>query len=150
MTRNLLKISMLLILILLISAGCSKDSTEPDHTHADAEGLTLTLNGVEVVRIEEGAITGGISVSAGTETALISLQFLDHDGDEFVPDDEDYSLGYSFANGDIAEWEQHSEDGKYRFHVVGKAAGSTTLTLELLHGDHADYQSPPIPITVTQ
>ena len=65
-----------------------------------------------------------------------------------VPDGADYSLGQSIADDSIAEFEQHDQDGMYRFHIVGKTAGATTLTLQLLHGDHADFEAPPIPITV--
>ena len=148
--KSTYKLSLISIFILLISfsTSCSKSSTEPMEEHADAEGLTLTLNGSEVVRVDEGSVTGSISIPVGTETARITLHFLDHDGEEFTPDDPDFSLGHSFSNNGIIELKQDAGDGTFNFHLDGIATGTTTLTLELLHGDHPDFQSPPITIVV--
>ena len=137
------------VALFLLFQACSSSTSVEEEEHADAEGLTLTVNGVEIVRVEEGAATGEITVEAGEETALITLRFLDHDGDEFQPTDEEFALDVAIGDESIAEFEQHDEDGKWAFHIHGEAAGSTEATFSLLHGDHADFESAPVTITVT-
>jgi len=58
-------------------------------------------------------------------------------------------LGWSVTDGSIAEVEQHSEDGKWNFHIKGKKLGTTAIEIKIMHGDHADFVSKPIPIEVT-
>ncbi len=48
-----------------------------------------------------------------------------------------------------AEEEHEEEDAQWRFEVVGLKAGTTQITLQLLHGDHPDFTAAlPIPVTV--
>lgn len=48
------------------------------------------------------------------------------------------------------EHEEHGEeDARWRFEVIGLKAGTTQITLQLLHGDHPDFTAAlPIPVTV--
>lgn len=138
-------------LLLSLMAGCDGNPVDDDdHDHAEVEGLALILNGVEIYRVLEGVVsctpaTCGVTVAEGQETALITVEFLDHDGDEIHADDldDDFSLGHVIADASIAEFEQHAGDGKWSFHVHGEAAGQTRMQLQLLHVGHADFTTPP-------
>ncbi len=139
----------------LIVWGCEKNPVDDDHdhndAHAEAVGLVITQSGTEIVRYESGVVTGQITVKAGEETPLLSVKFIDeHDGDLFTPEEDHYSFDWMIADESIAELEQYDENGKWRFHIHGKTAGNTTIEIKIMHDDHADFVSLPIPIEVTQ
>lgn len=149
------RLFMVLFALSIIVLGCEKnpvdDDHDHDHDHAEAVGLVITQSGAEIVRYENGTVTGEITVKAGEETPLLSVKFIDeHDGDLFTPEEDHYSLGWTIADEAIAELEQHDEDGKWKFHIHGKSAGNTTIEIKIMHEDHADFVSLPIPIQVTQ
>jgi hypothetical protein len=135
----------------LAACGDDDNPVDSDHDeHAEAVGLVITDSGAEIVRDERGTVTGEIEVGVERETTLLSVRFLAEDGDLFVPEDDHYSLGFEIADESIAEIEWHEEDGKWAFHVVGHAAGETTIRLKIMHDDHADFVSRPLEIHVTE
>lgn len=142
-------------------AACDSNPIEDDddheHTLSDIYRLELVMNGQEIVVIEENELTGGdpgrIVVEEGEETPLISLEAFDEDGDEIHLDelDDEYFLEAGIEDETIAEFEQHEEDGRWAFHIHGRAAGATTLELDLMHNPdnpHSDYTTPEIPVEV--
>lgn len=137
--------------LIILTAGCSKDSTSPDddEDHFEAVGLTLRQNGVDIVSFENGAVTGEIEVEEGLTTTLISVRFLKDDGTEGVPDDDEISLGLNIADESIASIVQHAGED-WSFHIKGESHGHTDLTISILHGDHADFESAPIEIHVEE
>lgn len=140
----------LLVLAVLFLAACDSNSVDDhDDEHGDAEGLVLRANGQQIVEVKEGVATGKITVQAGDESPLIIVEFQDHDGHEVHAEDlgAEFSLGHSFGDTSIAGWEQH-EGEKWEFHVLGLSEGTTTLELELLHNDHADFRTPAITVEV--
>ena len=136
--------------LILISSACSNSTSSDDHEHADAEGFILKLNGQEIVRQDPGGtLTGEIEIEPGEETDLITIYFLDDDGDEFQPEEDEYSLGYEFDEDGIVEFEQHDEDGKWSFHLHAEnIEDHTELTLKLLHGSHSDFTTQDIHVHV--
>ena len=136
-------------------ASCGDDNpVDPDHNdevHAEALGLILRTSGQEIVRYENGQVTGEIEVGHGKETPLLTVRFIAEDGDLFTPDlDEGFSLAFAIADTSIAAVEQHQEDGPWAFHIVGIEEGQTTLALKINHGDHADFVSKTIAIHVEE
>ena len=139
----------LLVLSALILSNC-KNSVSDDHDHEDPEGYVLRMNGSAIVtQNPEEDVTGEVTVAAGEETSLITIVYLDHDGDEIDLDD-DYTIEVTFTADGIAEFEQHDEDGNWSFHIHGEAAGSTTMLITLMHGDHSHFTSQAIPVVVTE
>lgn len=130
--------------------GCSNPASSEEEHHDEAVGAILKMNGQEIVRSDESGVTGQIEVNAGEETTLISIFFLADDGDEFQPDEPEFSLNWTGIDTSIAEVEQHTEDGKWSFHVVGKAQDSTSVVFQLFHDieDHSDFNTLPIPVVV--
>lgn len=138
------------LLISFLFVGCKSDNPiEPgDDDHLEVVGLFLRLDGVRIVTVQNGQVSGEVELREGVMTSLVSIRFLDEDGDDRVPDGDDFRLEWEIADANIAGIVQHEEDGKWRFHFVGKEAGETTVTFRLMHVDHADFVSPPIPIHV--
>ncbi len=139
-----------LIMLVVLAVGCSEDSTAPDDDHHfEAIGLTLRQNGVDIVSYENGAVTGEIEVEEGLTTTLISVRFLLEDGTEGIPEDDEFSLRLNIEDESIASIVQHAGED-WSFHIKGESHGHTDLTISVLHGDHADFESAPIEIHVEE
>lgn len=142
----------LLLSLTVLAIGCSNPAGDDDdhEEHLHAEGAVLKMSGAEIVRIEEGEVkSGNIEVNSGEETALITIYFLDENGDEFQPE-HDYELRWDQIDTAVAEIEQHEEDGKWSFHVVGVESGETSVRFRMWHTEegHSDFDTPAIPIIV--
>lgn len=137
------------ILVTGLFAACS-NSTSSDHDHhAEAEGFILTMSGQVVVQQLPGqTLTGEFELEPGEETPLITIAFLDDDGDQFVPEGDEYSLKATFDDEGIVEFEQHAGDGKWSFHLHAEAVGHTDMTLQLFHNDHSDFNTQKIHVHV--
>lgn len=136
-------------LIIFLLAGCSNPASSDDEEHnEDAVGAVLKMNGEEIVRYEDGQISGSIEVNEGEETPLITIYFLDDEGHEFQPEDSEYSLRWKDIDTTVVEVEQHDEDGRWRFHILGNSQGSTTATFQLYHGSHSDFDLENVTINV--
>ena len=140
----------LLLFVALFAVTCDNSTSADDDDHADAEGFRLVMNGSTLVeRVPGGTLSSGIDLQPGEETALITIWFLDDDGDQFHPEGDEYSLGYQFDDQGVVEFEQHTEDGKWSFHLHAEdAENHTDLTLMLMHNDHSDFNTDKIHIHV--
>jgi hypothetical protein len=141
------------ILFALLVAGtvtaCSNSVSDDHDDHSEPEGFRLKMNGQTIVeQLPEGQVTGEIEIAPGEETDLISIVFIAHDGDEFTPEEDEYSLGFEFETDGIAEFEQHDEDGKWSFHIHGESEGVTDLRLMLMHNSHSDFSTQDIHVHV--
>lgn len=139
-----------LILLVSVTAACSNSTSGDDHDeHSEPEGFVLVMNGTEIVKQDPGSsVSGEFELGLGDETDLITVHFLDADGDRFQPEEDEYSLGYEFEDQGIAEFEQHAEDGKWSFHLHAEAEGITDLRLMLMHSGHSDFTTQDIHVHV--
>lgn len=144
------KTALYVLLLTGLFAACSNStSSDDDDHHSEPAGFVLKLNGQNVVtQLPEGTVTGEFELEPGDETALITIFFLDEDGDEFQPDEPEYSLNAEFEDEGIAEFEQHAEDGKWSFHIHAEAEGITEMTLMLMHNGHSDFDTQGIHVHV--
>jgi len=129
--------------------ACSSNPVdEDDHDHAEAEGLVLEINGVNVVTVSQGNVSGQITVANGASTGHISVEFLDHSGQHLHMDElgAEFSMSWTIVDISIVDVEQVS---RWVIRIRGKATGSTSIELMLNHGEHADFRTPPIPVEVT-
>ncbi len=146
--------TVLIVSFSLAITSCSNPAGTGEEEHLVPVGAVLFLNGQEIARSENetGNVEGNITVPAGEETALITIRFIAEDGELFQPQSPEFSLGFGEEiDTSIAEVEQHAEDGKWRFHIVGISEGETELVLQLQHGEdlHSDFATLPVPIIVT-
>lgn len=141
--------TILIISILLIS--CSNPTDSDDHEHDIAEGFRLNLSGTTVIeQLPDDDPTGSLNLISGEETGLLTVYFLNHDGDEFQPDEEEYSLDYTFDDEGIVEFEQHEKDGAWSFHLHAEAVGTTNMAIIMMHGGHSDFTSGKFQIQVNE
>lgn len=148
------KVSFLAILLpvfvslIFILAGCNNpvDSEEEEHPHSD--GAVFKMNGEEIIHYENQEATGSIEVAEGEETPPITVYFLDEDGEEFQPDEPEYSLTWRDIDTSVAEINQQDVDDKWSFRVQGISQGSTSVTFELDHNGHPDFTISDITIHV--
>ena len=147
--------------------------------HADADGFVLNVDGVEVYRQFQGTETGGITVGVGEEIEVhveflnpagaLFTPGPEGEEEEAHEHDEEEAFALSLTGYDTAiaevhlhgeeDAEEHGEEDaedahgeheeEWTFEVVGVKAGTTHITLQLLHGEHADFTAAlPVPITV--
>ena len=152
------------IIVGLVVISCDDDSNPAaPEGHIDAEGFALEIDGTEVYRQFEGAITGDLTLAVN-ETLELSIHFLDHDGNEIEHEDEEGEedeLVFEIVDMNVisVESENHEDEGDHDhdhgdehhelgFELIGLSSGSTTFTLSLMHDGHADFVSLPISVTV--
>lgn len=146
-TRKLMSRAALVLAATLALGACDDDSTGPDdHDHDEAAGLVvLGANDAVVVSVNAARqVTGSLTVAAGADQEL-EVWFVAEDGDRFQPDGDEHTLDITVANEAVADLHAHGD----HLHLEGLAAGNTTVVFSILHGNHSDYDSPAIPITVT-
>lgn len=141
-----------LLLLALFAAACDSNPVEEDHDdHAEVEGMILTADGTELYHARGTESSGRITVAAGSTTDLITVQFLDHDGDPIHTEDLDagFSFGWEVTGADLIDVVPEA-GGAYAFRLQGRTAGSTTLKVGLKHaGEHFDF-SREVPVDVTE
>jgi len=136
---------------LLAMGACLENPVEP-HPHEEPEGMNLEVGGVVVVTVDEhGDVDGSLTVAAGQESDVITITFVDHDGDPI--DTDDYYVEVESADEGIVQFLQDGP-GAFTGRLRGIAPGSTTLEFRLMHGSvgtgHLEFRSPPIPVTVLE
>lgn len=137
------------VLGLFVLSACSNSTSAEEEEHSDPEGFVLTMNGADLVtQAPGGTISGEIELAPGEESDLITIWFLDDDGDRFQPDEPEFSLGFEFEEEGIAEFEQHAEDGLWSFHIHAETAGITDMRLKLMHNGHSDFTTQDIHVHV--
>lgn len=134
-------------------AACSDDPTMPADDHAEPVRVEIRAAGQVLASATPTSATGTLVVAAGVETMHLDVVFVAEDGDDIVPDDEEF-LEVVVGNGSVAEWEQDTP-GEFGGHLHGDAVGTTTLTFRLMHGAvgsssaHADFISAQVPVEVS-
>jgi hypothetical protein len=135
----------------LLLAGCSNPAGNDDNDHEEhpeAFGMELIMNGETLVRYFDGEASNRINIEAGEETSLITARFLDEDGERIEEEylDDETSLGWEVEDEEVLEVEQHDDDGKWNFHLMGVSSGTTKIKFQLLHGEgssaHPDFETP--------
>ena len=143
----------IITLVLILVAGCSKDSNplkekETDHDHAEAAGFQI-LNGSDLaVKYELGVVTGTFTLQVNQTSPVYTIRFIAEDGDLFTPEGDAYTFAWEIANTNIAEMIYAAADGKWQFKMQGKSHGTTTIILKINHNDHADFVGLPVTINV--
>ena len=165
---------LLLLAFVVLFTACGADDNPvdgDDQEHADADGFILKVDGNEIYRQFQGTHEGSITLKVGEELDVLAM-FLDHDGDEFLPEgaeeedeehdrdeEEVFALSISEFDSSIIEVHLYEDEGedhedelaeKFTFGVKGLKAGETGVKFQLLHGDHPDFTGAlSIPVTVT-
>lgn len=154
MTAGLLKrfvTPMILSSLMAMAAGCD-DPLEPEE-HPEAGGVVIFAAGTQTVLTRsvgrEAAFDNQIIVPLGGALE-VEVMFLNEDDPTnlaaaFLPDeDEGQSLRVTIDNEAVASFDSHGDHGDFE----GLAAGTTTATVDLMHGGHSDFSSGDLTIVV--
>ena len=138
--------------------SCSDDPISPQSEHFEAIGMVILQSGATVLDYY------GPDYGAGDQTAYLdtlyasqglnphwNVRFYNEDGDLVDPPEDDKWFSAEFANPDLAElWWHEGEEGEFEFHIRGNQAGQTTVEFKIMHIDHADFTTLPIPLVVDE
>ncbi|HSL90823.1 MAG TPA: hypothetical protein VK870_16085 [Ignavibacteriaceae bacterium] len=127
-------------------------AVEHDTTaHGEPVGLKLydEDTGTLLVTVKEDmSVVGTLIVAAGQTTDHIEVKFFDANDREFQPDATDHSINVISANSGIALITGLDPAEPYAFKVQGISAGSTTLSIELLHNSMVEEIFSNIPVII--
>lgn len=118
---------------------------EHGEEHAEAEGMILRRDGIDLVRVWQGTVAGQLEVAAGGETLPIDVIFLDEDEDEFTPHGEEHSLDVHVDDDALVS---RTMTGAWQFTLAGIAEGQTNLDFTILHDGHDDFSAADIPVVI--
>ena len=82
------RFTLLLLAFGVLLAACGEDDNpvaDSESEHADADGFVLKVDGNQIYRQFQGTHEGSITLKVGEELDVLTM-FLDHDGDEFLPE----------------------------------------------------------------
>lgn len=142
-----------LVLCAAIGIAACRSSTAPER-HVRPSGVVVLADGAEVVRAVSGSTpTGSFTVAEGGQSPLLTVTFLDAQGNEITPP-EDYHLELRFANPAIASFVADDTPYTFRGRIQGLQAGTTTVQMRFMHGPpghvatHAEFTSAAIQVLV--
>jgi hypothetical protein len=142
------------IVLLTLIAGCKDEESPitPPADHFQPEGLMLRAEGDTVLYYFQGAVRPGDTIKAPAGNNLsphFTLTFLNAAGEVISPPSTStHHLGWTIGLNNVAEVYRDPGD-EWNFHVRGKDSGYTTITLRVLHGDHADFTTQALPLHVS-
>lgn len=147
-----------LAIALMASALAACENPVSHEDHAEPEGIVIRAGATELVRVEgigaTGQASGLLSIAAGGETPLLTVSFIDHDGEDLTLDPDEYWIDAESADSATATWQGTVAEG-FTGRVAGHAIGATTLSFQLHHGaaggGHAEEGGGPfrVPVSVT-
>jgi len=141
--------------VLLIAGIVSCDDNPVDndsnHDHAEAEAM-LVLHDTDTLLFQhedDGILAEqSLTLTAGRTSEEIEVKFQAHDGGFFQPEEEHFSIETTIDDPGIAL--VITGTPRWSFTVEAIAPGSTTLSVKLMHGTHADFTGQDIPVQVTE
>ena len=136
--------------------SCSEDDPiTPQSPHFSADGLMILDESFSdtVLYLFQGVFKPGfdtLKVPYGTISPHWQVFFLNSSGVRVdPPSGSENNSDYVIGNSAIAQvYLDDPVNEKWAFHLRGITVGNTTLVIKILHVDHADFTTPPIPVTV--
>jgi hypothetical protein len=146
-------IRFLIVLIVSVTLFSACEDTHDDD-HMDIVGLEIRLDGQAIVtqarNPQSGQIevNGTIDVLSGETTPMLTVVFIDPDGDALQITDSDFSIGINPTNTASITINHDASQARWGFTVEGKQAGNEVIQISLFHGTHADFESRSITVQV--
>ena len=132
------RVTFVLLAFVVLFAACGEDDNpiiddghdhEDEPFHADADGFVLKVDGNQIYRQFEGEHEGSITLKVGEELE-VAAAFLDHDGDEFLPE-----------NPEEEDEHDHDHDEEEVFALALSAFDSSIIKIHLHeHEDEHDHE----------
>ncbi len=97
----------------------------------------------------EGEATEALTVAVGDTTDHVATFFFDEDDVEFQPEAPDHTLGIAVADTSLLAIDPPVAPEYWAFRLIGKKAGTTTITLSIIHDGEAEDEFAPISVAIT-
>ena len=122
--------------------------------HGEPAGLRLKEEDSGEVLVEapvagEGTASDALSVAVGDTTDHIATFFFDEDDVEFQPEAPDHTLGIAVADTSLLAIDPPAAPEYWAFRLIGKKAGTTTITLSILHDGEEEEEFAPVSVAIT-
>lgn len=146
-------VSFLIVLIASLTLLSACEETH-DHDHMDVVGLEIRLDGQTIVtqarnpQTGQIEVTGTIDVESGETTPMLTVVFIDPDGDVLQITDSDFSINVNPTSTTVMNVHHDASLARWGFTVEGKQEGDEVIQVSLYHGTHADFESRPITVQV--
>lgn len=95
--------------------------------------LTDEESGNLLVTVNDTEVTGSVSVTAGTTTDHMEVEFFDEQGVHFSPEVPPHALLVEIADTTVASVDGLEEKEPWAFAIKGLKTGSTQVTINILH-----------------
>ena len=143
MTQGIKLLTFALVVTLSLS-GCK---TAHDDDHLDIGSFRIISNGVVLAEQNGTNVTSTISVASQSTSAVMTVEFRDPEGNLLTITDEDLYMEIDSNNPGVV-LAQNSASSKWSFTLNGVGPGTSAIVVKLMHGNHADFESRAIPVTV--
>ena len=124
------RFTLLLLAFAALFTACGADDNPvdgDDQEHADADGFILKVDGNEIYHQFQGTHEGSITLKVGEELDVLAM-FLDHDGDEFLPE------------GAEEEDDEHAHDEEEVFSLDLIEFDTSIIEVHLYEGEGDDHE----------
>lgn len=120
-------------LAITMAGAVACDNPVVETEEHDPVAVSIRAGSTEIAYADASGFTGEIIVGPGNESQLLTVVFLDEEGDALDPDGE-HVLDVVAQDADVATWIPTSP-GAFSGRVQGGAtAGQTTFTFQWIHG----------------
>lgn len=104
-------------------------------SHGEPVGFDLfdEESGNLLITVNETEVTGSVSVTAGTITDHMEVEFFDEYGVHFSPAVPPHTLLVEIADTTVASIDGLEEEEPWAFAIKGLKTGSTQVTIKILH-----------------
>lgn len=135
------------LVALVVSLSVSACKSAHDDDHLDIGSFRILSNGEVVAQQNGTTVTGSITLARESTSSVMTLEFRDPEGSVLSITDEDLYLEIDSNNPGVV-LAQNSNESRWSFTLTGVGAGSASIVVKLMHGNHADFESRPISVTV--
>ena len=118
-----------------------------DHDHLDIGGFRIISSGQVIAEQNGTTVTSSIVLPRQTTSSSMNVEFRDPEGKILTITDNEMYLEIDTNNPGVV-LAQKSTTSKWSFTLSGVGQGSAGITIKLMHGNHADFESRSIPVTV--
>ena len=121
-------------------AACEDDPVDPHGHEEEVDGFALYAGGVQIYQYRHalhGDSPDALQLVAGT-TYQVTLEWLDEEG-QATEVEEDLELQVTVGDAAVATWTATGDASGTLASATVAAVAETTMTVELMHGAHADF-----------
>lgn len=138
------------VLLGLVAGTAACENPVSSGGHNAPAGIRLIVAEQVVVSGSAAALQGNMVLTAGQQSAPITVQFTNAAGD-VIESDGNYWLKVTSASTAVADW-QATPEGAFTGRIRAGAAGTASLRFEYFHGSvgrgHRDGDAFDIPVVV--